>query len=66
MNKYFREFLINNHIKPSITSGNKSVLCVDRGRAESVLFCSFFSILVNLKYKLPSSPIIQKTNKIFA
>ena len=56
MNKYFREFLINNHIKPSITSGNKSVLCVDRGRAESVLFCSFFSILVNLKYKL--SPII--------
>ena len=51
MNKYFRKFLINNHIKATSENANKAFLCVDRGRLDTALLCSFFSILINYKFK---------------
>tara|TARA_B100000795_G_scaffold52994_1_gene34734 strand:+ start:5473 stop:7065 length:1593 start_codon:yes stop_codon:yes gene_type:complete len=56
MNKYFRKFLINNHIKATSENTNKAFLCVDRGRLDTALLCSFFSILINYKFKY--KPII--------
>lgn len=56
MNKYFSEFLINNHIKASSHKTDKSFLCVDRGRVDTALLCSFYSILINYKFKF--TPII--------
>tara|TARA_B110000090_G_C13370493_1_gene441835 strand:- start:76 stop:1665 length:1590 start_codon:yes stop_codon:yes gene_type:complete len=56
MSQYFSEFLINNHIKAIYKDTKKNFLCVDRGRINQALLCSFFSVLINHKYKF--NPII--------
>jgi len=69
MNKYFDEFLIKNNIKIYPKINSKNFLCVDRGRLDQVLLSSFFSVLINRKFKF--NPIIlcdlknKKTIKLY-
>ena len=69
MNKYFDEFLIKNNIKIYPKTNSKNFLCVDRGRLNQVLLNSFFSVLINRKFKF--NPIIlcdlknKKTIKLY-